>query len=67
MRMPAHHLFAQALNDIVNRKVTLFLAHLRMEYHLEQHIAEFLAHVFLVAILCGIDKFTTFFNQIRQQ
>ena len=67
MRVPAHHLFAKALNHVVNGKVALFLAHLRMENYLEQHIAQFLAHVFLVALLCGINKFTTFFDQIRQQ
>ena len=65
--MPAHHLFAQALDHVINRKVALFLAHLRMENHLEQHITEFLAHVLFVAILRGIDKLTAFFNQIWQQ
>ena len=67
MRMSANHFLAQALHHIVNRKVALFLAHLRMENHLEKHIAEFLAHVFLVAVLRSIDKLTTFLDQIRQQ
>ena len=62
MRMPTHHFFAESLNDVINRKIALFLAHLRMKNHLEKHIAQFFAHVLLVAFLSGIDKLTTFFN-----
>ena len=67
VRVPADHLLADALHHVVNRERTFFAADLRMEHHLQKHIAQLFAHMCLVAFHRGIDKLARFFDQVRQQ
>ena len=42
VRMPINHLFANAVNDIIDIKMSLFFFYCRVKNHLKQDISQFL-------------------------
>jgi len=67
VRVPTDHLFANAVHHVINAEIPVILCHLGMENHLEKHIPQFFAHMFLVIFLHRIDILTGLFHKVGQK
>ena len=69
MRMPSDELVHQPAGDLVNTKRILGIrfADPRLKHGLQQHIAQFLAHVVTVVSFHRVDVFVGFLKQILEQ
>src|SRR3569623_3427721 len=64
--MAALHLVADRRDNIGQREITGFLGHTRVEYDLEQQVAEFVLEVGHVAALPRVGDFIGFLYRIRR-
>src|SRR5690606_8387992 len=66
VRVPADHLFGDAVHDIRERKSLLLLRHARMIDDLQQQIAELFLEIGPVAALDGIGDLVRFLDRVRR-
>ena len=66
MRMAAQQLRHQVVHQFVEAEQLLLATELGVEDHLEQHIAELLADLRVVAALDRIDQLVTLFQCVRR-
>jgi len=64
MRMPIHQLARESIEDIIDGKCSLLFAHLRIEQHLQEKVAEFARKFLPIAIVDGFQHFVGFFERV---
>jgi hypothetical protein len=62
--VPAHHLVADRRHHVVEAEMTGLGCHLRMEHHLEQQVAQFVAQALHVAMVDGVGDLVGFFDGV---
>ena len=67
MRVAEDKLVAKAVAHVGDVEVARFLPNLCIEAHVQQHVAEFLARLRLVAAHERVAEFISFFNRIGAQ
>ena len=64
MGMTLNQFIRHAVNDILQRKHSLFFRHTGMEYYLHQDIPQFFCHAVGILVIHSFQKLIAFFNQI---
>ncbi len=64
MGMTLNQFIRHAVNDILQRKHSLFFRHTGMEYYLHQDIPQFFFHAVGILVIHSFQKLIAFFNQI---
>jgi len=67
VRVAAPHLCDQPVGDIANVESAALLGHDRMEQYLEQHVAQLLAHLGVVAVTNRVVELVRLLDQIGAQ
>ena len=67
MRMSFQHFTADRGGHVQNVEVSMLTADLRMEYHLQKHVAQLVVHMVGIVFPDGLDVLVAFLQKIRQQ
>ena len=62
--MPVHKLVREPIENVVDGKRSLLLAHLRIKEHLQQQVAKFTGKFLPVAIVDRFQNFVGFFQRV---
>ena len=64
MGMTEHHLLADAVHHVVHGEVALFGLDLGVEHHLQQHVAQLLAHIHRIFPVDGVQGLIRLLQEI---
>ena len=67
MGMALHHLVADGGGHIQNVEIPVLAADLRMEHHLQKHVAQLVIHMIGVVLPDSLNILVAFLQKIRQQ